>query len=390
MFFVGYLFLLLVCSIEVARSGGLVSNLNYGVALTTIPPRFSTIHFTLQSWLAQDILPQKIVIFIPRRYKRFKSRLPHKESDSYRDRLVLQLRKSNLGEYIDQGTLQITEVAQDWGPITKFIGTALYHTTDVRHVDHWVYCDDDMIYKPGLSTHYANLLHTSAPVLQSYHTMLEQDRRELTATEPREQISVQEVSPALFGFTMFAAEHRVHIIRTSSHRSEGIPHIQGVDTYIVPSSIFSTAIDISAVDGTSTHTIGELAAWNSANRLLRIVEHFHTLCPESFYQDDYLVSYVLYLLGVRMCSARYRSLQCALDIYRNTNSGALTSNTDDEENSVAGLDCNTVLNFVDTIEGVSKANFQMHMKEEVFMREFIAQQCLTKHANVAYDLLYPG
>ena len=47
-------------------------NVSYDVALTTIPPRFHHIHHTIISWLHQIIKPNKIFIFIPLIYKRFR------------------------------------------------------------------------------------------------------------------------------------------------------------------------------------------------------------------------------------------------------------------------------------------------------------------------------
>jgi hypothetical protein len=68
--FINYLCIILFLKNYLTSSSPL-----YGISLTTIPPRFKYINYTLLSWLNQEIKPILIIIIIPIKYKRFSPKI---------------------------------------------------------------------------------------------------------------------------------------------------------------------------------------------------------------------------------------------------------------------------------------------------------------------------
>lgn len=96
---------------------------HYGVALTTIPSRFRDIHHTIRSWMSQKGgPPRQILIFIPKRYFRFKA--GSKEGSDKVE--FMEVAKRLLGvkfkTYVNNGRIKFLPVREDYGPLTKFSG----------------------------------------------------------------------------------------------------------------------------------------------------------------------------------------------------------------------------------------------------------------------------
>ena len=375
------LYVLLVLFSLFLNCGNCSGVLNYGVALTTIPPRFGVLHHQLRSWLNQSIAVNKIRIFVPKSYKRFRSKHTKRDIGLYRDQLLSQLNTHPDIVIAMQSTLiEVVDMEHDWGPLSKFVGVIQdnHYSTAITdlHVDYWIFCDDDLEYAPNLAEHYAMYI-------DAFHN----------DNEPL-HISDENALYSGIGFTMFTTEHRLQF---RLHHPDGqievrnVPHIQGVDSYIIPSAAFtrkfthnlttriSTPGSVDSVEGNRITPMG------NASNVLRIISRIHNeWCPESFYQDDYIVSTLLNLSGVHMHSARLASPFCSF-----SNTRDLTTT----EYCVVGstectIDCTNGLSLTNSIEAVSKHHFQMHMKEEVFMRETITQQCLMTHANKIRDMLF--
>ena len=87
------------------------------VTLTTIPPRFIRLHYTLESLFCQTVQPDMIVINVPEKYNNYSN-----------DILFPKVEK----EYV------IVNRCKDYGPATKLLG--LYGTKIYNDM-----CDDDII-----------------------------------------------------------------------------------------------------------------------------------------------------------------------------------------------------------------------------------------------------
>lgn len=358
------------------------STLNYGVAITTIPPRYGVLHFQLRSWLSQSITAESIRIFVPKAYKRFRSKRLKKGSGTYRDQLVSQLHQhSDLSKALRSGLIEVVDIEQDWGPLTKFAGTVQFINRNseaiaVPHVDYWIFCDDDVSYSSSLAAHYAAYINAFREHTISSHTS-------------------HNVETYNIGFTMFASEQRLQLHLGQEVRN--VPHIQGVDSYIIPAAAFSINLlpplqTLMPVPG-SSHLVPDLSSiispLRNATNILRIISRLHNeWCPDSFYQDDYIVSALLSLSGVYMHSARLASPLCSTSYSDDINNGAGQDDYCISGTKECGFDCTQGISLTSSIDGVSKQNYQMHMKEEVFMREEITQHCLTMYASDIYEMLY--
>ena len=97
------------------------------ISLTSIPSRFKHVETTLRSLLIQEKKADKIILYIPRYYKRFKKR-------------VIQAPKVPKGVEV-----RFSDI--DYGPSTKILPAVKdYYNKDVRIV----FCDDDRIYQPDM------------------------------------------------------------------------------------------------------------------------------------------------------------------------------------------------------------------------------------------------
>ena len=107
------------------------------VTLTTIPPRMDRLGDTLASLLGQSLAPDRIILNIPRRYRR-----PEFTYDT--------LPKLPTG-------VDLQMVDQDYGPATKLLPTLRAYAGQNVNI---IFCDDDRIYpKQWLSNLVANSKH---------------------------------------------------------------------------------------------------------------------------------------------------------------------------------------------------------------------------------------
>lgn len=129
---------------------GEIRSPSFYISLTAIPPRFKSIHHTLISWLEQDLKPTKIVIMVPTTYKRF--RKTKKDNSNYTDNFstvsngtdhphiskikqqshATSLRQILLAQpyltgYLENVTIEVHSIREDWGPLTKFVGVLDYN-----------------------------------------------------------------------------------------------------------------------------------------------------------------------------------------------------------------------------------------------------------------------
>jgi hypothetical protein len=289
--------------------------------------------------------------------------------------------------------VQVVAVDVVWGPITKFIGSMQHQAVLSNNgvfISHWLYCDDDVFYLPTLALQYQDALASlPSPVTDPrYHNV---------------------------GYTMFAAEARLQFQLTQEATPRYVSHVQGVDTYIIPSGALAELFQHGSSTPHATNTDGQIQgepvlSRNSCSVAPRInitsieqlVRHYHsTLCPESFYQDDYVVSLLLDLAGIKMISLRQSGVACCKEgraasvsdgmgsaICRSGEDScnrlyyeAILDTADKSQNQECGCDMH------ESVPGVTKRHFQMHMKEEVFVRESITQRCLMDTANDAYRVL---
>ena len=119
-----------------------------------------------------------------------------------------------------------------------------------------------------------------------------------------------------------------------NHHAHAIPHVQGVDTVLIPTKLIQYTPAVNA------NVVTEFLLW------------IFDWCPDSFYHDDYLFSMLVYIADWRVSSLWNGS-------------------------SVAGH-----------IDGVSKHNNQLHTHQNVFMREFATQRCIIDNFAIIRDFLF--
>jgi hypothetical protein len=272
---------------------------HFGVALTTIPPRFSTLHHTIKSWQQQTVVPELIVIFVPRIYRRFRRKKNVKQIDGqvagHANTLLLILEAE-----VNMERILIVEHEVDLGPFLKYFGLFEFiqermSTLDVGKnvtVTHWVAGDDDVDYSSSTLEGYSRAMHEHLLMSESIVTYYKVDVR---------------MSVGVGG------------------NMKGVKHIQGVDTVLFPAA---------------TVTSGGNGTFNSSV-LANFVPWLHEECPQSFYQDDYIISLLVHASGYSLHSVW-------------------------NGQSIAGH-----------IDMVSLSNFQMHLNENVFAREVSTRGCLT-------------
>jgi hypothetical protein len=402
--------------------------------MTTIPPRFPFVRQVVQSWVEQSIKPVAVLIFVPQFYKRFRRKAVGDNTMSHAEQLRELLSQAHLNQ-----VAHVHEMITDWGPLTKFIGCLHYHhghfgLEPALAIDYWMFGDDDVRYLPDTARYYFN----SVQIYQA---------REATAQHlsdaAKNSMNDKEVYHST-GYTLFSAETRLRYQLKHELQPRHVTHIQGVDTYIIPSSVFSIPVSASGTRSTAVYSV----LWNVSN-IERIVHHYHTyVCPESFYQDDYMVSFLLDLAGVRMVSIRnpcevghdlsdvnritrhnevvsveYGSglpdplgTTSTITSARTNVDGSLLINDADTEHlshtptaspsiptatvTATGVGttelalqerpniCMTGVHMVESIANLTTGYFQMHLHDKVFERETATQQCLMDTANDAYENLY--
>lgn len=298
------------------------SHPSFAVALSTIPPRFEHISATLLSWINQEIQPLRICIYVPKSYKRFRRKSKKNITKSFSRLLQSSLQLSPIvDEWLRNGKIKVVDIDRDWGSITRFVGVIqeqrYWHAPPNEFSDscfnsfeeiipqYWLFCDDDVHY-----------VHNT---ISKYNYSISYFQKQLGLVET-------------FGLSQFSEDYRVaYRLESDSQQVHLIPHVQGVDTYLIPHNFLLQqycAFDV-------LHYLHVVAA----------IEFFHKQCPESFYQDDYIVSFLLHLSGLKMISMwNYDKL-------------------------------------ADHIEGVSRSQFQMHMDEDVFAKEAATKECISIFAN---------
>ena len=349
----------------------------YCVVLTSIPPRFDQIHVTVESWLRQTFPPKKILIVIPTRYRRFRRKSGERAWKTNIEELETALRSANYNKQLADGVLEIYETATDFGPLTKFIGSLQYqiehtHMKSGFWVDYWMYCDDDMKYRPQLAQYYMQQIDNYANK-NSKNDQLEMDNVLLSASES--ELMYNEIGIAKpyhsMAYTLFSSEQRLHFQLAHEHSPRHITHIQGVDTYMIPTEALGI-LDL-PTEKVMTQRTGEdsinIRPLSDVLNVERLVQQYHsTVCPESYYQDDYVVSFLLNLAGINVTSIQNPCKVLGLNPHDDL--------------------CKKGVNMVESIEGLTKSHFQMHLNEDVFRREHVTQHCLMNTADVAYRILH--
>ena len=268
-------------------------NISFGVCLTTIPLRFSSIHHTVASWLQQTVKPQIILVFIPQRYKNF----DHVLSSS------VESIKGNFRDYfpLDKDRVVVEIIPEDWGPASKISGL-LYHFKKYSYLNikYWAVGDDDVWYSKTTLSRYADFLSTS----------------------------VGSSNTEFYVITHFKKEKRIGVRLRGKEKIRALSHIQGVDTFIIPQIILEYQYNMSAPLSYHVFT--------------RVLSFYFQTCPSTFYQDDYIISFLLYLAGLRVISI---------------------------------WNGEKVANHVDN---VSTSNEQMHRHANVFKREEDTKRCIAQ------------
>jgi hypothetical protein len=159
------------------------------VHFTTIPPRFSYLKETIESWLNQSFPIEKIVISFPKEYVRMMK-------DGFDERFQIEWGRIEYWLKIYKNVeLQILD--KDYGPNTKVFG-ALHYFNKLNEKDkedlNIIICDDDLKY------------HTDC--IQSYVDSLKENKEQIV-------------------FTHFQGDDRLKI------KDQNIQHLQGADTYLL-------------------------------------------------------------------------------------------------------------------------------------------------------------
>lgn len=118
----------------------------YIISLTAIPPRFGLLGPTLDSLLRQEVTPESIRLYIPKRYRRFPDwdgRLPE----------------------VPKG-IEIRQPEEDLGPASKVLFAAAELAGQEIDI---LFCDDDREYLPSWSTRILNAAreHPGAAIVTS-------------------------------------------------------------------------------------------------------------------------------------------------------------------------------------------------------------------------------
>lgn len=288
------------------------------ISMTTIPARYNYLTECLLSWLNQDLKPNYIFIFIPKQYKRFKRKkdFNNNEKISFQNSLTNILNNTIiLKEYILKNIINVIEIETDWGPISKVMGMLYYNENLYNYnkyntrPDYWIIGDDDVKY----------LKNTISDYMLAIKTLPLGNNENIKNNV----------------LTHFPEDNRVKV----NINNEIIPlnHVQGVDTIFFPTSLLL-----------NQYLNGYSFCYNNLKILLK---YFHSKCIDSFYQDDYIISYVLALGGIKV-------------------------------NSIWNND-----NVAKHIEGISKSNMQMHLNAKVFKRESNTKECIQLHSNEAQKMI---
>lgn len=309
----------------------------YSLAMTTIPPRFPHLAPTLLSWLHQVHKPNRICIYIPVSYKRFRKKgAASSMSLSTYDLLMKHLvNNPQINLAIESKIVRVVLLEKDFGPISKLVGVLMEqknldsnrYTSNISNCyernenlpNFWIFGDDDVEY-----SQYTILKYNY--YISNYHIT--------------DMFSLSDWNTNHFVLTQFVETYRIFydILFADGDIKRIVPrHLQGVDTYLISTNSFLNNWEHFGIFHFKT--------------ALAIIDFFHDSCPESFYQDDYLVSFLVSLANI--------------PIYTIWNNDKLTSH----------------------VEGVSLSNFQMHRDPKVNFREETTKSCIYTYANDIYQRL---
>lgn len=305
-----YCICLVVCYLFLSCYG---EHVRIAIVLTSIPPRFPYLHLSLPYWLDQDYTVDRVCLYVPYHYKRFHRKASktnaHESIYSYVHRRLREHEATST--MLDNRILRIVSMDRDWGPITRFVGfvkelttndDSNCYSTNEEKPDFWLIADDDVGYQRNTLSKYIQHLHI--------HQALG-SRKKLVLTN-------------------FSRDYRLFFKLDGQEEAHIPQHVQGVDTYLLP------------------HIAPLTVRGDGLSHTRDIFHFFHETCPETFYQDDYLVSFWLYLYEYDVVS-----------IWSNDNLAV-------------------------HIPGVSTQHHQMHMHPQVFEREERTKSCIYTYAKDVY------
>lgn len=191
-----------------------------------------------------------ILVIVPKQYRRFPLNESYGTLDYLRDILSVQFAVDVALDHIVP-----LEVEEDMGPITKLTGLVT-HFSRYSSITNWIICDDDVMYADDTILRYHYALETKAANPQV----------------------------ANYIFTHFPEDFRIYTKFDGDTNARSIQHIQGVDTFLIQRDILLH------------HPILQL------ENILSFVRFFHEVCPLSFYQDDYIISFIFAVGGIKVKS----------------------------------------------------------------------------------------
>jgi len=369
---------------------------------------------TILSWLEQtgSPTPAYILLFVPKQYKRFVKKngttqesqsvppaqslaillqqqfqnynIQNKRSPTQKVVVVgpdhpfiqpklysKQQKQSELtcSEHQSSVIIAVLDSVADYGPATKHVGvlyasqqwlfTSMITSASAANdcylfglpmPTHWVVGDDDVAYLPSTLQRYEQALRGvhgrgSLPPLPSPNTLPPH-----LPTKPRQNRLLKDII-----FTHFSLDYRQILKYVDESFRRPIVHIQGVDTVLFPTSLLREHHSRSPSMSANWNGEGSGVELPSLRLDLFVlgVQYFHRVCPSSFYQDDYVVSF---LLNLGHCDVRSTWRQYDDNVARH-------------------------------IEAVSMSHHQMHMHAQVQQREHLTKECIQMHAERVRALL---
>lgn len=323
---------LLLISLTISVEFNRILPIECNVVFTTIPQRIESIHYTLASWIKQEDALVHIFVVIPTSTSF--SLANSSQQTSYECKVLSRVRKGlmNLGLtfadvscggpiVLSSATVTFVTLPTEYGPVTKYAGLSFLATSQdlitSKRSDFWIVSDDDVYYDSQIVKLYGLKL-TGIP---------KQFWGDIVATgfAPSTRLEIQ-------------SNVKPDVQDEYSSRVEKVKHIQGVDTVMIPSVLVANSV----AQRTLFHY----------NVLSTILTYVHVVCPDTYFQDDYVISLLLHISNIDIVSIWSPSYQ-----------------------------------LVHHVEGVSKSNDQMHMNSEVHDREDKSRRCLALYANRLRDIL---
>lgn len=186
---------------------------------------------------------------------------------------------------------------------------------------HWIVCDDDVTYMPDTLSKYYFSQHVSTPLSSSSAD---------PAIAPQTPLQLERTV-----LTHFSEDYRIILKLREEPFKRPMMQIQGVDTVLIPHALLIA------------HATGESAHYPSLHveKFRILLSYIHQLCPSSFYQDDYLISFTM-----NIGNTDIRSIWNSENVAKH-------------------------------VDGLSKQYHQMHMSKMVHDREADTRQCLMEYAD---------